>query len=234
MTIRLRTRELATLAAVTMFLAPQLAAAQDPKPQPSKTQPPGAQRPTTQAPANAPEPAAEAAPAPEPPPVAQAAEGEKRAPELNHVLAVDGEMVVLDVSEATGAKVGNVVELWRPLRLRHPVSGELIEDTVLIGKMRLSQVRAKLSLAKPIGELVEPLVAGDVVILGDDEGAAAYRHDELQQPEPSPAVSARSMDAAAVDAMMITLRGASLRKRVATYDAFLRKYPDSAYAATLC
>jgi hypothetical protein len=203
----------AVLAAITFT---DLAFAQDP--QPEAPQPPPKPRPAAAPKAKAPD---EEAPKPA---------LEAPAPGEHRVLAVEDGLVVLDITSESGAKVGDVVELWRPIRVRHPVSGDLIEDRVLIGKLELTQVRDKLSLAKPLGELGEALVPGDLVVLGEGQ---AYQHEEIEPPHDGAEVPASGADATAVNAMMIILRGASLRRRIATYEAFVKRYPESAYTATL-
>src|SRR5688572_10747517 len=66
------------------------------------------------------------------------------------VVHLYGADIVVDVTPAQGAKPGGVLELWRPLELKHPVTGEKISDQFLIGQLRLTQVRDALSFARPI------------------------------------------------------------------------------------
>src|SRR5688572_28381597 len=72
------------------------------------------------------------------------------------VVAIDSGDLVLDIGEAKGVHDGVVVELWRPLRLRHPVTGQLLVDRFRIGSLRLKQVRSTLSLAGSEGPLSRP------------------------------------------------------------------------------
>jgi len=91
---------------------------------------------------------------------------EARATEIRAtVVALDGEELVVDLGTGQGATEGAIVEIWRPLRLRHPVSGKMLEDRFRIGSLELRQVRTALSLAKPSGELTRAPQKGDVVIL---------------------------------------------------------------------
>ncbi|MDB4995780.1 MAG: hypothetical protein JWM74_3212, partial [Myxococcaceae bacterium] len=39
------------------------------------------------------------------------------------VLAIEGGDLVLDLGTLRGARTGDVVEIWRPLRIKHPVTG---------------------------------------------------------------------------------------------------------------
>ncbi len=82
-----------------------------------------------------------------------------------YVVSLDEGGVVIDLGSERGAASGDVVELWRPLKLRHPVTGRIVTDRFLIGQLRLTQVRSRLALSLPEGELKRPPAAGDVVIL---------------------------------------------------------------------
>lgn len=91
-----------------------------------------------------------------------------------YVVALEEDGVLIDLGSERGAASGDVVELWRPLKLRHPVTGATLSDRLLIGHLRLTQVRTRLALCRPEGELQRPPAAGDVVILRQPaEGAPA-------------------------------------------------------------
>lgn len=64
------------------------------------------------------------------------------------VLAIDAGDLVLDVGSGAEVQVGTVVELWRPMRVRHPVTGKVLTDRFKLGTVRLTEVRSVLSLAK--------------------------------------------------------------------------------------
>jgi len=73
--------------------------------------------------------------------------------------------VVVDVAGDRGASAGALLELWRPLNIKHPVTGQMVSDRFLIGRLRLVQVRSALSLALPDGKLTQPAQPGDIVVL---------------------------------------------------------------------
>src|SRR5262245_19044302 len=60
------------------------------------------------------------------------------------VIQVDAKEIVVDLAGKKGAADGDFAELWRPLRLKHPVTGRMVTDRFLIGKLRLTQVRNEL------------------------------------------------------------------------------------------
>jgi hypothetical protein len=82
-----------------------------------------------------------------------------------HVVAFELGDIVVDVAGDRGATTGALLELWRPLTLKHPVTGQMVSDRFLIGRLRLSQVRGALSLARPDGKLLQPAQPGDLVVL---------------------------------------------------------------------
>jgi hypothetical protein len=145
------------------------------------------------------------------------------------VVALDGEDLVIDLGAGQGASEGALVEIWRPVKLRHPVSGKILEDRFRIGTLQLVQVRTTLSLAQPSGELSRVPVAGDLVILpsaasttsppapanppsgtgGSDAGSAPTG-------EP-PTESTLDADARAVADMFDSLQGTDLVTRIRKY-----------------
>ncbi|MEY4546687.1 MAG: hypothetical protein RL685_2882 [Pseudomonadota bacterium] len=164
-----------------------------------------------------------------------------------HVLAVQTSGLILDLSESNGLVVGRRVELWRPIRLRHPVTGRTIEDRFRIGVLTLTQVRPHLSLAISEGTLERPPQPGDVVI-AEPEGvpaAAAVAASAVTPlpelaplvPVPSPRLAGtgaqRDADDAALSQLFDALRGSSPRQRIAAYAAFGKAHPGHRHTATL-
>ncbi len=79
------------------------------------------------------------------------------------VIAMDGPDVVLDLGTTQGLHSGDVVEIWRPIKLKHPVTGKVITDRFRTGDLTLNQVRGNLSWARPVGTLERPVAIGDIV-----------------------------------------------------------------------
>jgi hypothetical protein len=152
--------------------------------------------------------------------------------------------LVVDVASADGASDGDIVELWRPLKLRHPVTGRTISDRFLIGRLRLGQVRQELALARPDGKLDRLPRVGDVVVLKkaaprDDSPppsavakAPAARDKAAAGPEPK-VVPVEDAEARAVSELFDNLRGASVPRRIVAYEDYVRKHPNSRYAVVL-
>ncbi len=174
----------------------------------------------------------------------------------------DGDIVV-DLAQQRGATDGAVVELWRPLAVKHPVTGQVINDRFLIGRLKLVQVRDALSLARADGKLARTPQAGDVVILRSKKPLIAPRPpaaapDTAQSAAPtgvaavaptspptpaSPTTapapcddaskSACDVDAQDVSKLFDGLRGQSPRTRILAYEAFVTRRPKGRYAIVL-
>jgi hypothetical protein len=173
-----------------------------------------------------------AAPAP-PPARVEASRG--------HVLAVQESDLILDLSEADAIAPGRGIELWRPIRLRHPVTGRPIEDRFRIGTLQITQVRPHLSLAVAKGQLERAPLPGDVVIavaepLAAPSAAAVVAPALEAAAAPAGAAApAAARDAAdvALSQLFDALRGRSPQQRIAAYAAFTKAHPGHRYTAAL-
>jgi hypothetical protein len=160
------------------------------------------------------------------------------APASGHVLAVQASDLILDLSEAQSITAGSSVELWRPIRLRHPVTGRSIADRFRIGTLSITQVRPHLSLAVPSGPLERTPEPGDVVIVPAEPAAAPPPGaDPILLPAPARAASAtaaaQDADAVTLSQLMDRLEGSSPQKRLAAYAAFVERHPRHRYGPAL-
>ena len=152
-----------------------------------------------------------------------------------YVVRVDGDDVIVDVAGKVGAAEGDVLELWRPLRLKHPVTGRVVTDRFSIGRLVLKEVRSELSLAHAEGELEQPPLPGDVVVLGAKSPAEnPALAGEAPSAAPPPATRPGPTGAArAVAQLFERLRGADLATRIRAYESYVRAFPESRFAPTL-
>jgi hypothetical protein len=164
-----------------------------------------------------------------------------------HVLQIDEAGIVVDLAGVRGAKDGDVVELWRPLRLRHPVTGKPVVDRFLIGRLKLTQVRDRLALAKLDGKPLRPAQVGDLVILEREEPAVAPVEPQgkatlglpprgdppPQAPRPSAREQAADPEADDVSKLFDSLRGADVRTRILAYENHVRARPNARFAVVL-
>jgi hypothetical protein len=82
-----------------------------------------------------------------------------------YVLELIGNQFLLDLGADGGAKKGEVVELWRAVKVRHPVTGQQVTERFQLGRLRLVHVRPAMSVARIEGTLSDPPQVGDIVIL---------------------------------------------------------------------
>lgn len=160
------------------------------------------------------------------------------------VVALDGDDLVLDLGEGrvtSGAKV----EIWRPLRVKHPITGKVLVDRFRIGWLEVGQVRKSLSLARPDGELARPPERGDVVIVvvvvpappvpGASRHPGAPASTAVVEPGdpylPAPVVD--DPEARAVVGLFDGLRGANVGTRIRKYEDYGRGHPNGRFTRVL-
>src|SRR5262249_49544057 len=131
----------------------------------------------TGAPAAIGDPARSSAAAPRPPGPSTEVEGA--------VLAIQGDDLVVDLGSARGATDGATVEIWRPIKLKHPVTGKVLTDRFRIGTLELTQVRTTMALARATAAPARPPAVGDVVVLSVAAAPAAPATPGPRPPEPS-------------------------------------------------
>jgi hypothetical protein len=175
-----------------------------------------------------------------------------------HVIELSEDDIVVDLAHARGASDGAIVELWRPLAVKHPLTGEVIAERFLIGRLKLVQVRQSLSLARAEGKLARAAQPGDVVILRapkprvvDDGAAPAAQVAPVAAPAaPPPAAataskpavpcgesanspSACDRDTREVSELFDGLRGQSPQTRILAYEGYVKRRSKSRYAVVL-
>jgi hypothetical protein len=173
----------------------------------------------------------------------------------------EGELV-LDLGAGQGLTAGTTVELWRPLRLKHPVTGRTFMDRFRLGTIVVDQVRQTLSLAHA-NKLIHPAGRGDIVIIAKPaprapviiptppplpppppppptpppppakiSGAAARGEPPAAPPAPPPPPPPDD-GARQVQAMLEVLHGVDIPTRVARYRVFVDAHPNSPYSTVL-
>ncbi len=162
------------------------------------------------------------------------------------LVAIDSSDLVVDLGAAKGMRDGDVVELWRPLRVRHPISGQVLNECFRIGALRLLQVRGTLSLATAEGPTTRVPATGDHVVLPRGTRSGSLPQAGVARPEPAEAAPAKAAaqepaaqrapadpDAEALGRLMKSLTGADPGKRAHAYRAFVSAHPSSPYARVL-
>jgi hypothetical protein len=188
-----------------------------------------AQRPKTDAPATAPKPAADT--------TSQPSVASKTIEA--RIVGIEEENLVIDVGSRAGVTVGQLVELWRPLKLRNPATGKTVEDRYRTGSLRVTEVLEVMSFAKAEGTPRRPPQPGDIVTLRVEQKVqpvappaavpVASQRAGASAPPPVPA----DPDAASLATLIQSLYAASLEDRVQKYEAWLRQHPSSRFAGSV-
>ncbi len=187
--------------------------------------------------------------------LAQPARAESAPPSLRTpdatVLALDAGELVLDIGAARGVKEGQRVELWRPLKLKHPVTGQVLADRFRIGTVRLVQVQAHLSLGRIEGELARAPAVGDTILVPEAPkpvapAPAATTTTSAQLPAPAgqkatpydaptkeTQVVIEDPEGRALADLVASLHGQGPAARADAYAKFLETHPNSRFAAAL-
>jgi len=156
------------------------------------------------------------------------------------VLEIEQDDIILDLGGDRGAAEGDTVEIWRPLKLKHPVTGKVFTDRFLIGTLKLGQVRPALSLSKVEGTLTRDPQKGDIVIMASRAPRPRGPDGPPDRPPPPAgeapgAASDTSQDSevAAIGRMLDNLRGADPVQRIRVYENYVRTQPKGRFARFL-
>lgn len=154
------------------------------------------------------------------------------------LVAIDAGDLVLDVGRSS-VHPGQVVELWRPVRLRHPVTGKLLVDRFKIATLKLVDVQAVMSLARVEQASQRPPQPGDIVVVPEDpkprtELAPSPRAAPVAPSNPQPAVVVKSdPDEHALSALFESLQGFDPKVRASSYRGFVVDHPHTRFARVL-
>lgn len=175
-------------------------------------------------------PRAHAEPPPRPGPASAPAEI------VGRVVGLDEDDLLVDLGTADGLHDGSVLEIWRPITLKHPVTGKTLSDRFRIGELTVTQARKSLSLAHPAGSLSRKPERGDVILI---EGASpapspanANAPPTIEAAAPTPP-SPDEVEALEIAASIAALQGADLASRIRRYEEIARAHPQGRYTRTL-
>ena len=154
------------------------------------------------------------------------------------LIAIDAGDLVLDVGR-NAVRPGQVVELWRPVRLKHPVTGKLLVDRFRIATLKLVDVQAVMSLARVEQASQRAPQTGDIVVVPEEEAPPrptkpASAAPTSIAPAPSPAPAMRSdPDEHALSALFESLQGSDPTVRATSYRGFVIDHPKTRFARVL-
>ena len=155
-------------------------------------------------------------------------------------MAIESGDLFVDLGASRGARAGELAELWRPLRIKHPVTGQILVDRFQIGVLRLTRVGTTLTMAEPAGGMTRAPAPGDIVILSaspvEPARTAEAALPSLTAAAPSPPLLAPPQgdaEAKELSDLFLSLRGTAPSSRIAAYDSFVQTKPKSRYAPVL-
>lgn len=159
------------------------------------------------------------------------------------VVALDGGDLVVDLGASKGVHEGEVVELWRPLRVKHPVTGEVLVDRFRIGALKLTQVQGTLSLARVEGQPMRPPATGDRVVVEHEEtppaptplpsASSTGAPAALPSTTPTPPCVTNDPEAIELSNLFVALAGAAPKARIVAYESFVKSHPKSRFVGVL-
>jgi hypothetical protein len=168
--------------------------------------------------------------------------------------------VVVDLGATKGVEVDDMLDVWRPLVVKHPVTGQVIRDRYRIGRLRVTQVRPNIAVARLEGEPEHTVAAGDTVVAAKRRppaapssapssapastpaaAPAAQRPPEVRAPGKGPSAPPRPVtpvpsadgDAKELDALFTSLLGMPLALRIASYERWVTEHPRNRHARVL-
>lgn len=154
------------------------------------------------------------------------------------LLAIDTGDLVFDIGRSA-VRQGQIVELWRPVRLKHPVTGKVMVDRFRIATVRLTDVQAVMSLGRVEQGSQRQPQTGDIVVVPEEAmpprpattKAEATKTDATRS---SAAVVVKpSPEQQELSDLMLALQGANLSARIGSYRGFVKDHPKSPYARVL-
>lgn len=146
------------------------------------------------------------------------------------VVSMEANFAVIDLGSTRGITVGDLVEVWRPLKVKHPTTGRMIVDRLRIGTLRVTQTRSTVSVARIDGDVDRAPAQGDIVILQRATGGVHSPQTTTPSPEPDADADA---DAEELDALFRSLRGMSLAQRREAYEHYVLGHPKSRHVEAL-
>ncbi len=90
------------------------------------------------------------------------------APEMAHregtVVRVDGDLLMVDLGRGAGLEEGQRVPVFRPITVRHPITGQSLRDRYPLGTLQVYSVGDSLSVLRLTSALLRPPAVGDRVV----------------------------------------------------------------------
>ncbi len=172
------------------------------------------------------------------------------APGEGTIVRVDRDLLVVDLGRDAGFAEGQRVPLWRPITVRHPITGQSLRDRYPLGSVQVYSVGESLTVLRPAEGLLRPPAVGDRVFspaappprprparpvaVATPAAATAAAATEATPPATTPARPAVAVAAPGVSpeerALLTTFLSTLGRppdERVLRWNAYLHYHPSS-------
>ncbi len=140
------------------------------------------------------------------------------------IVRVGNGEVIVDLGQESGLPSGAVVQVYRKVEVKHPVTGKVIVDRFPIGAMALSDVGRLLSIAREAESLTRAPAVGDFVVFEPKPGRAAAKPDAAEE---EGVVVSRAPAQDAVEEVFAQTLGRPLTERIVLWENYLKRFPES-------
>ncbi len=132
--------------------------------------------------------------------------------------------IMIDIGQEHGLAVGQEVEVYQSIKMPHPVTGEIIEDHILLGTELVARVGQRVAVLGPLVNSTERLKIGDPVRVPGLATAVPLTPTECHCPECAP-----DPESEAVHAQWVLNLGEPLDQRGKAWLEFLTLHPNTLY-----
>ncbi len=141
------------------------------------------------------------------------------------VVRIEAKEIYVSLGSNRGVTSGAPLRIKRPIRLRHPITHELVQDWVPVGSASITQAGGEMSRAV-LGELALEVKVGDIAEVLIDRPDAPRPVPERGPPPPP-------VDPATAEVLgeFSAQSGQSIDSRIAGWERYLSQHPGSRFSA---
>lgn len=159
------------------------------------------------------------------------------------IVRIEDREIYFNLGEYAGLEARGRIRIKRPIVIRHPVTRKRVKDWLPIGSAKISSVGGRLSMAVLDPDLLAQVRVGDLVeayVEREEEIAppAPAAEPAPEQPEAAPVASEEPLPAIDADTKKVltvwnATVGRRLEVRIAAWEEYLDRNPDSPFAAAV-
>lgn len=142
------------------------------------------------------------------------------------VLRVQEGEVVLDLAGGRGVPSNAILQVYRRLVVKHPITGKDLEDRFPIGQVPVAEVGELLAIVRDTSGLSRPPAAGDYVVYEPNARQPAAPPIETEPVDADP-------ETIAVEYTLKSNMGQPLADQIRRWEQVLQAFPDGTYAENI-